>query len=150
MAEDYLRDYDWEYIYNGTSSRYIYDIEKTKRNWKKIKENIDNGITKPIEFEITKDGFEIPYGKDCFLKTGELMPDGVADYNSIFYRDNKNGDFFWNGNYYSLKGPGYGKKLKSPIATYERESEKDSLLAKEFGKLIYKSTFIKDNNTQIN
>lgn len=130
--EKYLEDYDIEKTKLG--ERYIYNKEKAKENWEKIELYIDKGLAKPIEFKWTDDGYQVPYGKDCFLHEGELMPDGVISTNSIFYRD-PYGDFPWLGNYYSLKYKLLSIYSDLPfLKRYDIETERNLKIIKEITK----------------
>lgn len=142
-ANDYREHAKWERKYGIPT--YVYDRDVAQRNWAKIQENIAHGRRAP-KMVFDEDGYEVPYGDDCFYEYGELMPDGVIDKNSIFYRDNKNGEFPWMGNYYSLKTIGYiGKDVEmTPLNAYDKEIDENLRLLREFGTPM-NSGFSRDN-----
>lgn len=138
-----------EFELNHFRETYIYKRDVAEQNWKKIQENIASGKVPPIKMQYTYDGFEIPYGHDCFFDYGELMPDGVVSKHSIFRRDNKNGKFPWLGNYYKLKKLGDKKKRKiSPLFDYDKDFEENIRLIRDFGTPM-KKDFSTDNNNSL-
>lgn len=147
MSSHYLKSCKWEDTIKGP--RYIYDKEKAERNFKEIKKNIDNKMAYPIDFKWSNDGYEVPFGRDCYLNYGEIMPDGVIRDYSIFHRD-PYGDFPWMGNYYSLNAPLVCQCDPTPTAfdEYDKEIEDRLKLYREFGTPM--KSFTKDNSTTIN
>ena len=143
----YLDTCKWEYNKNKTEAIFIYDRKRAEENWKKIKENIDKGLANPIKIDWSKDGYEVPFGRDCFLNYGELMPDGVISDYSIFYRDPL-GEFPWLGNYYNLCHRIITVYGETPLSRYDKEIENNLRLIREFGTKT--QSFTKDNNTSIN
>lgn len=146
MSEDYRQHAKWE-TKNGRPT-YVYDRDVAQRNWAKIQDDIANGRSLPPKMEYTENGFEVPYGRDCFFNYGELMPDGVVDKYSIFYRDDKNGEFPWMGNYYSLRGPLVARVRHSVLDDYDREIEENMRLVREFGTPM-NSGFSRDNKNSL-